>query len=188
MFCLNIHSRDSFDLCQSLFEVQVKTQKKSCPIRLHIWPHAASPHTPCREASFYVSQVLRHDNPKLDSKDDNHIMFWGVFWRNFSLAKFAWRKYKFAGEICLSELICRRNLSAKFVGKIFCNKKLVKPSLIFSKKPPKRNFTCELHLSQSCHRHIPRTLPSLRSAQRKQLRSRDFVCSRSAGWSTKYMA
>ena len=121
------------------------------------------PHTPCREAFFCVSQVLRHDNPTLNSKDDNHSMFWDVLRRNISLAKYA-------GEICWRNLpgeICRRNLLAnlpsKFAGEIcggicrrnFRRKTFGKDKPDFRRKTNPQNFTCKLHRSQN----VPSTHP-----------------------------
>ena len=135
MFCLNVHSRHSL-LCVSHSS---RSKVKSHPIRLPMGPHGASSHTPCREAFFCVSQVLRHDNPKLGSRMTTALCFWGVFRRNISLAKIC--QAKFDGEICLSKFagkICRRNSLAKVAGKIcggiwrnFRQKTLVKPNLIF---------------------------------------------------------
>ena len=142
MFCLNVHSRDSL-LCVSHSS---RSKVKSCPICLSMGPHGASSHIPCREAFFCVSQVLRHDNPKLRSKDDNCIMFWGVFRRNLSLAKFARRTMpgkfacrnlpaKFAGEIRWQKLPAK--FAAEFVGEIFGEKTLVKSNLVSAKNHPK---------------------------------------------------
>ena len=107
-FCLKPHSRDSFVWVSHSWRSKVKF----CPIRLPIVPHDASSPTHTHHAerhSFVVSQILRHDNPKLDSKDDfNHVLFWGTFFRrNSSQAEFVWQSStsvicltKCAGEIC----------------------------------------------------------------------------------------
>ena len=53
-------------------------------------------------------------------------------------------------------------------GEIFGEKTLVKPNLIFGEKPPKTISLANSTVLRTRHRHSPRTLPSLRSAQRKQ--------------------
>ena len=88
---------------------------------------------------------------------------------------------KFAGEICLAKFageICRRKLPAKFaaefVGEIFGEKHLVKPNLIFGEKLPQKISLANSTILRTRHRHIPITLPSLRSAQRKQAEVKGF--------------
>ena len=146
---------------QSLSEVQ-GTVLRHPPSHRASW--RVPPHTPCREAFFCVSQVLRHDNPKLNSKDDNHSTFWDVLrrnichWRNLP-GKICWRNLP--GEIRRRNLLA--NLPAKFVGEIcggicrrnFRQKKLVKTSRIFRRKTTPKNFTCKLHRSQN----VPSTHP-----------------------------
>ena len=82
--------------------------------------------------------------------------------------KFAWRNLpaKFAGEICRRKLPAK--FAAEFVGEFFGEKTLVKPNLIFGEKPPNKISLANSTVLRTRHRHIPRTLPSLRSAQRKQ--------------------
>ena len=198
MFCLTVHSRATL-LCGSH---SPRSKVQSCAIRLPIAPHGVCPqwhtHTPCREAFFCVSQVLRHDNPKLGSKDDNHSTFWDVLRRNVSVAKFAWRNLlancawrnlpaKSAGEICQLNLPAK--FAAEFVGEIFGENKLGKTSLIFGEKPPPKISLANSTVLKTCHRHIPRTLPAFfEVGRREQLRSRDSVCSCSADASAKQAA
>ena len=91
--------------------------------------------------------------------------FWGVFLQNIHCQNFL-------GEICRGNLpgeIWRQNLPAKLswrnlAAKFSATKTLVKTNLAFGEKPPK-----DISLANSTrHRHISRTLPSLRLAHRKQ--------------------
>ena len=86
------------------------------------------------------------------------LCFWGVFRRNISLAKFARRNLsgkfawwnlpaKFAGEIRWRKLPAKS--AAELICKSFGEKTLVKPNLIFGKKPPPKKFTCKFHRSQN---------------------------------------
>ena len=68
------------------------------------------------------------------------------------LAKFA---CKISGENCRQK-ICRQHFRQKMFGK-------TKPD--FRQKTTQTNFTCISAILKTCHRHIPRTLPSLRSAR-----------------------
>ena len=131
MFYLNVHSRDSFALCQSLFEAQGKVlpHPPSHRASWRVLPHHAERH------SFVLLKFLgtTTDNPKLDSKDDNHILFLGGLSSKYLMAKCAWRNLpgkfasrnlpgnypaKFPGESCRKNL--RRNLSAKVSAKTNC--------------------------------------------------------------------
>ena len=89
------------------------------------------------------------------------------------------RLAKFAGEVCLAKFageICRRNLPAKVAGKIcggICRRNFRRKNFGKAKPDFRRKTAPKISLANSTvlrrrHRHIPRTLPSLRSAQRKQ--------------------
>ena len=172
MFCLIVHCRGSFALWQSLSEVQ----GKSCPICLPIGPHGASPHTHTMpRVIFFVFLKFSGtttQNLTLTARTANILCLEGSFgtifhWRNLP-GKICPRIFwvKFAGEICGG--ICRRKFAGKICGGI-CRRnfwrKMFKAKSDFRQKPPKNISLANSTVLKMCHRHIPRTLPSLRSAR-----------------------
>ena len=109
--------------------------------------------------SVVFLKFLGTTTQNLTARTTTILCFWGVFRRNVSLAKFAWRNLpgkfawrnlpaKFAGEICRRKLPAK--FAAEFVGEIFGEKTLVKPNLIFGEKPPHKTFSlCKFHRSQN---------------------------------------
>ena len=122
--------------------------------------------------SFVVLKFLGTTTQNLTARTTTILCFWGslggkiLHWRNMPgeicgeicLAKFAG---EIAGESCrqICGGICRQN---------FRQKRLVKTSLIFGEKPLQKISLATSTVLKTRHRPIPRTLPSLRLAQRKQ--------------------
>ena len=156
----NCSQQGHFAWWQSLSEVQ-GTVWRHPPSHRASW--RVPPHTPCREALFRVSQVLRHDNPKLNRRTTTIVRFGTSFgkivhWRNLP-GEICWRNL--SGEICRRNLLA--NLPAKCAGEIcggicrrnFRRNKFGKDKPDFRRKTTPKNFTCKLHRSQN----VPSTHP-----------------------------
>ena len=112
----NCSQQGHFAWWQSLSEVQ-GTVRRHPPSHRASW-RVPPPHTTCREAFIRVSQVLRHDNPKLNRRTTTIVRFGTSFgeifhWRNLP-GEICWRNL--SGEICRRNLLA--NLPVKFAGEI----------------------------------------------------------------------